>query len=50
MTGRPLVSTFVVGTSLMFLGVQGAQVADPLIEAPRAVETPEQQQLVLNDE
>jgi hypothetical protein len=33
MTGHPLVSTFVVGTSLMFLGVQGAQVADPLIEA-----------------
>src|SRR5215471_11875579 len=31
--GRSLVSTFVVGTSLMFLGVHGGQVADPLIEA-----------------
>src|SRR5215471_2480382 len=33
--GRALVSTFVVGTSLMFLGVHGGQVADPLIEAEK---------------
>ena len=28
------------GTSLMFLGVQGAQVADPLIEARKRISRP----------
>src|SRR5690348_971266 len=35
--GRPLISTFAEGESLMFLGAHGGQVADPLIEARNLV-------------